>query len=284
MLRSPMIQLCRFATCFAFLVAGNTLNAEEAKKLVIFSAMGDVPYAPAEDILLPKQVAALPATAEFVIHVGDIKPGSGACTEDVYIKVAGMLAKSKPPVFIIPGDNEWNDCTDPAEAWPFWETYFMRFDERWKHKIPVRRQKKNRPENFAFTRNGVLFVGINLVGGRVHDKEEWAKRHQQNVRWVRRALKESGANVGSLVLFGHANPNEKHDDFFKPFITTAKEFKKPILYLHGDGHRWIHDRPFAAKNILRVQVDQGGIAPPLTVTVTNDPKEPFQFDRRKTEK
>jgi hypothetical protein len=55
-----------------------------------------------------------------------------------------------------------------------------------------------------------------------------------------------------------------------------------VLYLHGDGHRWIHDRPFkAAKNILRVQVDQGGIASPLLVTVSDDPKQPFVFDRRK---
>jgi hypothetical protein len=76
-------------------------------------------------------------------------------------------------------------------------------------------------------------------------------------------------------------PFAKHKDFFQPFSKDAATFKKPILYLHGDGHRWIHDRPFPAKNMWRVQVDQGGIAPPLKVTVTDDAEEPFVFDRRK---
>ena len=35
-----------------------------------------------------------------------------------------------------------------------------------------------------------------------------------------------------------------------------------------------------AKNILRVQVDQGGIAPPLRVTVSDHAQQPFHFDRR----
>ena len=53
--------------------------------------------------------------------------------------------------------------------------------------------------------------------------------------------------------------------FSESAVKDAEQFEKPILYLHGDGHRWIHDRPGAAKNILRVQVDQGGIAK-ITVT------------------
>ena len=41
---------------------------------------------------------------------------------------------------IIPGDNEWNDCPDPAKAWAHWVRHFTRFDQRWKHKLPVFRQ------------------------------------------------------------------------------------------------------------------------------------------------
>jgi hypothetical protein len=63
-------------------------------------------------------------------------------------------------------------------------------------------------------------------------------------------------------------------------VKRLERWDKPVLYLHGDGHRWIKDRPFGAENILRVQVDQGGIAPPLKVTVTTDTDEPFEFDRR----
>jgi hypothetical protein len=247
---------------------------------VTFYAMGDVPYAPEEDALLPQQVAELPEDAEFVIHVGDIKDGASACDEAVYVKVAGMLQKATAPVFIIPGDNEWNDCTNPAEAWDSWEKHFTRFDQRWHHRLPVFRQL-DREENFSFVKNSVLFVGLNIVGGLVHDPAEWKQRHTDDLNWMRRNLRRFGDTVTSVVIFGHALPAAKHNDFFEPFNKDAQEFGKPILYLHGDGHRWIHDRPFAAQNILRVQVDQGGIAPPLQVTVTDAVADPFQFDRRK---
>jgi hypothetical protein len=258
--------------------------ATQVRSLVTFYAMGDVPYAPAEDVLLPQQIAELPQDAEFVIHVGDIKSGKPPCNEAVYNKVFGMLSQSAAPVFIIPGDNEWNDCLlpDPEQAWKYWDKYFMRFDRRWQHGLPVFRQLEHE-ENFSFVKGNVLFVGLNIVGGRVHDAAEWKQRHADNLDWVRRNLRRSGAAVSSLIIFGHAKPNANHNDFFEPFNIDAEEFKKPILYLHGDGHRWIHDRPFAAQNILRVEVDQGGIAPPVKVTVTDDATNPFQFDRRKPE-
>ena len=254
----------------------------EAVSRVTFYAMGDVPYAPEEDVLLPKQISELPKDAEFVIHVGDIKTGRPPCDEAVYKKVSGMLSQAVAPVFIIPGDNEWNDCINPAQAWKYWDEYFMRFDRRWQHELPVFRQLEHE-ENLSFVKGNVLFVGLNIVGGRVHDADEWKQRHADGLDWVRRNLRRSGADVSSLVIFGHAKPAANHADFFDPFNKDAEEFKKPILYIHGDGHRWIHDRPFAAKNILRVEVDQGGIAPPLKVTVTDDPTDPFQFDRRKPE-
>jgi hypothetical protein len=103
---------------------------------------------------------------------------------------------------------------------------------------------------------------------------------EENLKWTRQNLRQFGEEVSSLVLLGHATPNKNHDAFFTPFMEDATQFGKPILYLHGDGHRWIQDRPFQAKNILRVQVDQGGVAVPLKVSVTDDPEEPFQFDRR----
>lgn len=266
------------------------IDAQETTKsnpvvrdMVTFCAMGDVPYKPEEDVLLPWQIAEIPNEAEFIIHVGDIKSGSAVCDEAVYQKVSGMLRKTVAPVFIIPGDNEWNDCTNPAEAWEFWEQYFMRFDRQWNHHLPVFRQLE-REENFSFVKGNVLFVGLNIVGGRIHDAAEWKKRHADNIEWVRRNLHQFGDKVSSMVIFGHAHPNVGHIDFFVPFVKEALKFKKPILYLHGDGHKWTHDRPFfPAQNVLRVQVDQGGIAAPLKVTITNHETKPFHFDRRKAQ-
>eukprot|EP00913_Durusdinium_trenchii_P022852 g21456.t1 len=182
--------------------------------------MGDVPYAPKEDKLLPRQIAELPTSAEFVIHVGDIKQGVTPCDEAVYIKVAGMLARSKVPVFIIPGDNEWNDCVDPAQAWLHWKKHFMRFDRRWRHRLGVFRQLE-REENFSFVRGKVLFIGLNLVGGQVQDAAEWKRRHAENLEWTQRNIKQFGAAVGSVVVFGHARPAPIHSDFFDKFAADA---------------------------------------------------------------
>ena len=247
---------------------------------VIFYAMGDVPYVDAEDKLLPQQIAAIPPDAQFLVHLGDIKDGATPCDEVIYEKVAGMLAKSNVPTFVIPGDNEWNDCQKPEQGWKYWQKYFRRFDQRWKHDFQLSRSKQH-DENFIFIHRQVLFVGLNLVGGRVHDPQEWKSRHRDNLNWTRAAILQHGKQVHAMVILGHANPQMNHDDFFKPFVQEALKFTKPILYLHGDGHRWIHDRPWEAKNILRVQVDQGGKAPPLKITIRNDPQNPFQFDRRK---
>tara|TARA_R110002095_G_scaffold105757_2_gene92556 strand:- start:6161 stop:7024 length:864 start_codon:yes stop_codon:yes gene_type:complete len=252
---------------------------DQSQSEVTFYVMGDVPYKPAEDVLLPQQIAAVPSDAQFVIHVGDIKGGAAPCNEAVFQKVAGMLSQSKTPVFIIPGDNEWNDCANPDQAWKLWEQYFMRFDRRWQHRLPVIRQWEHE-ENFSFVKGSTLFVGLNIVGGRVHDAAEWKQRHAADLDWVHRNLRRFGAEVSSLVILGHAKPIRIHNDFFDPFSKEALQFQKPILYIHGDGHAWIYDRPFAAKNILRVEVDSGGIAPPLKVTVTGDKNNPFQFDRR----
>ena len=155
----------------------------------------------------------------------------------------------------------------------------MRFDRNWQHDFRLYRQLEHE-ENFSFVKNGVLFIGINIVGGRVVDKAEWTQRHADDLDWVRRNLRRFSDHVSSMVLFGHALPVERHNDFFVPFSEEAETFGKPVLYLHGDGHRWIHDRPFPAKNILRIQVDQGGTAPPLKVTVTDGNANPFQVDRR----
>ena len=94
------------------LLVNSTSNSptDDQSSEVTFYAMGDVPYAPNEDELLPKQIENLPSDGQFLIHLGDIKDGASACDEEVYIKVSSMLRKASSPTFIIPGDNEWNDC------------------------------------------------------------------------------------------------------------------------------------------------------------------------------
>jgi hypothetical protein len=156
----------------------------------------------------------------------------------------------------------------------------MRFDQRWAHHFRVFRQLE-REENFALVHNGVLFVSIFLVSGRVHDKAEWDRRHEQDMQWIETTMRVFKNQVSSAVIFSHAFPTTAlHPGCAGRISAAAKLFGKPVLYLQGDGHKWLYDHPFANKSILRVQVDMGAIAPPVLVRITDNPRQPFYFDRR----
>jgi hypothetical protein len=180
-------------------------------------------------------------------------------------------------VFIIPGDNEWNDCSSPNTAWGHWAASFSRFEDNWAHSLQVARQSV-RPENFAFVQGGVLFIGINLVGGRVHDSNEWSRRMTDDANWVNENFDRYGSQITSAVVFGHAFPSGARQLFGSAFVSAAQELAKPILYMQGDTHSWTIDHPFsAAPNITRVVVDAG--VPSVRLTVNGRLPNPFQFDR-----
>ncbi len=263
------------------LVMGAMLLASSAlaeQPLITFSVMGDTPYSVGDARKLKHQIAHLNPDSEFVIHLGDIKTGITPCVDSWYQHVANILQQSPKRLFIIPGDNEWNDCFDPEEAWGLWTRYFLHFDNQWTNSLQVVRDGRH-PENFAFVSNGVLFVGINLVGGKVLDPIEWAFRDRDNIEWIESQWQNQKRLISNLVIFGHAMPASNHRTFFSMLNRMAQSFGKPMLYIHGDEHKWKKDYPFTAKNILRVEVEPGGRANPITVTVTNDPDEPFVFVR-----
>ena len=73
-------------------LATNSLIGEQSSE-VTFYAMGDVPYAPNEDRLLPKQIENLPTDGRFLIHLGDIKNGASPCSNaaSIYSVSSGLL-------------------------------------------------------------------------------------------------------------------------------------------------------------------------------------------------
>lgn len=86
------------------------------REVLLFSVMGDVPRSDAEKEILRRQIDRHNAVgrARFVVHVGDIKSGQSPCTEAAYDSVARILKSLDVPLFIVPGDNEWNDCIAPG--------------------------------------------------------------------------------------------------------------------------------------------------------------------------
>lgn len=229
---------------------------------------------------MEKQVALVSSDgqSEFLIHLGDIVSGSKKVwPEAQYLKIADILRKSKVPAFVVLGDNEYNDLDDPAQGLRFWRKHFLHFDKQFKYAPTIQRQK-GRDENFAWVSKGVLLVGVNLPGGRVHDKGEWARRLQDDADWVQDCMRKWHKDVRACVVMAQAEPTKPHEPFFKEFAAHCQEFEKPVLYLHADGHVWQVHKKWRAPNLTRVQTDMMGKAPPVLVTVTDEAT--FLFDRR----
>jgi calcineurin-like phosphoesterase family protein len=256
------------------------MTIERAAGSVTFAAMGDGPRAQDEEPMFLEQIAGVNADEDvaFLVHVGDITSGTDRLPEAYYIKVANYLRRSERPVFIVPGDNEWNDLDNPALGWTYWERHFLNFERYRRHGYEISRQPEH-PANVAWLADGVLMIGLNLVGGTIHDEREWRARHALNAQWVREQLGTRGRDAYAAVVFAQAKPHEKHADFFVPFIETVAEYGQPVLYLHGDGHVWEYEAEWRAPNLTRVQVDQVKRNPPLRVTVSPQ-GDTFTFDRR----
>jgi len=247
-----------------------------------FAATGCGPYSAEEEPVLEGYLdrVSQDGKSEFLVHLGDVVSGSKKTwPESQYTAVATLLKKSKRPVLVVLGDNEWNDLDNPSEGLEFWDRNFRNFEQYFPD-APLLEKQSVRPENFAFVAKGVLVIGLNIVGGRVHDKEEWASRLQHDADWVKEQFQRHQSDTRSAVLLAQAMPRPDHELFFQQLTTYCQEWQKPVLYLHADGHVWQVEKAWRAPNLMRVQTDQVGRNPPVLVTVTDDPSEPFLFDRR----
>jgi hypothetical protein len=244
---------------------------------ITFSIAGDHPYEEEEiaEFEQHMQLHNLYSPSEFLVHVGDIREGSGICEEARYDTVAAALRSLAVPAFMIPGDNEWTDCANPDSAWTWWENAFLDLELDFCATFPVERQAVRR-ENFAFVRSGVLFVGINLPNGSADDEDQ---RLDDNAAWVDYQFLDKRWQVRAAVVFGHAGRSSSRDRFFDQFRLSAATFAKPILYAMGDEHEWDHDDPWLEPNIQRVIIEAGSSETPVQVTVTADSVAAFQFVR-----
>lgn len=289
---------------------------------ITFSAMGCGPYTPADKpaVVFYIQQENRERTSEFMVHLGDVfkapavkkpeaSPFSPAVktgppeppgpdqmpTEAEYRWTSDLLSNSNTiPTWIVPGDNEWSDLEDPVHGWKWWHKYYGRFEERFPSAWGTERQM-DRAENFTFTRKGVVFIGLNLVGGRIHDPAEWAVRLPHDAAWIKEVLaRPSMTDVRAAVILCQANPfvikpgepKDKFKPFLVPFREVAADWKKPLLFLHADGHVWTDDQPWPEKNIRRIQVDKWDAKFPtvqFTVADTGDAKTMFTFNRRLTD-
>ena len=268
--------LSRTGSLLSFLILlGANQPAWTQEQPVIFSATGDVPYGSSEVSIFQQQMLNHNkySPSAFLVHVGDILSGGSACNESVYSQVSSLMKTLTVPAYIAAGDNETVDCKAPAQGMNYFLKYFNNFEQNFCG-APYTERQSGRPENWAFTMNGVLFVGINLAYG-------GSTAQQQAADWVKQQLETKASTVRAAAVFAHYSPGN-FSTFSTPFRQAVAAFAKPVLFLHGHGHSWSTSYPFPEKNILRVQVDNGGAEDPVEVTVTMDNSSPaaaFVFKR-----
>lgn len=278
--RSGIENVLMLLAIVSILVACIPMNKmpKPIKQSFSFSVMGDVPRGAAEVVVLDSQILNINtrSASKFCFHLGDFKRGSEPCDEAVYQRVSSQLQNINRPVFMVMGDNEWNDCDNPDLAWEYWFQYFSMFENRWDHDLNVKHQPEQ-IDNFTFVYENVLFIGLNVVGSRIHDQIVWDKIESNDIIWMRQNIKNSHADA--LVILTQANPELNHPNLLTTFQDLAEEFKKPILFLHGDGHHWTFDSGWKTSSMTKIQIDKGSIADPLEVSYQPENTTPFSFDR-----
>lgn len=273
--------------------------AAGAQEAFHFMAIGDMPYNIPEDYekfdrlidRINKQ-----ANPAFTVHVGDIKSGSTHCSNEIFQKVLDRFNSFEAPLLFTPGDNDWTDCHrqsngsyDPIERLAKVRSMFFPNPSKslGKTKLDVESQAVVMREKFGayventrFVMNGVLFVTAHVVGSNNNleprDRKaalEYFDRNEANVAWLDAAFAKAKAEkLKAVVVMAQADlydirqqyptvPSASgHIDTIKAFERGAKTFGGPILYIHGDEHRFVIDRMVGTKltkpipNAMRLQV------------------------------
>ena len=279
-----------------------------------FAVLGDAPYFEWEKPRFRLVLRTLNATdVAFVLHIGDIfwRP----CSDENYRWVLGRMNSLRHPVVYTPGDNESFDCWEPGSGRYQPQERFARIRQIFfaqpgrslgRDPMPISSQGGEFVENSMWTRSGIVFATVDMIGtkngmadfpGRTAaDDVGSRKRTEAAAEWVRTAFREAaGSGAAAVVIAFHANANladpvnDEYRQAFEPFILTLEEeaerFPRPVLLVHGDGHKYIVDHPLVRRtthrpllNVTRMQVPGSPDVGWVRVYVRPGSAAPFSFE------
>jgi hypothetical protein len=297
------------------LMAVTTAFAETFK----FAAIGDMPYGdPAKThssfrALIGTINARQPA---FTIHVGDIKAGTGACSDALFQEQLDFMNSFDAALVYTPGDNEWTDCHrntagnfDPLDRLQKLRSmFFTEARSLGKGPIALERQSDLMPlyktfvENARFIIGGVQFVTVHVVGSNNNleprDRRaanEFFDRDEANVLWLRDTFtKAVSENAKAVVVamqadmfefdFGHLGRDQHltHSGFrniAETLVQAATVFARPVLLIYGDSHNFRVHTPFRKRlpTLLGLEVFGADQMHAVEVTVNTDDPAVFSF-------
>lgn len=290
-----------------------------------FVALGDMPYGPrAEAYPVYANLISLVnrAAPAFTFHVGDFKDGRSPCSDEEFENQRDFFNRFDSALVYTPGDNEWTDCGrpkagnfDPLERLArLREVFFAGSRSLGRAPMALQRQAEVMPahalyrENVRFERAGVLFATLHMVGSNnnldpKHAKAtaEYRAREAANIAWIRAAFEEARRSGAKAIVFAtQADPfvASEGDVAFPPkgaftasvgetLLPLAADWGRPVLFVHGDSHRFTIDRPFhriaghgrgpLVRNLVRLEVFGEDEVNAVRVGVDPDSPEVFSF-------
>jgi hypothetical protein len=210
-----------------------------------------------------------------------------------------------------------NPSLDPLERLTKLREIFFSTDESLgARKLKLAQQGRAVPENYRWSHAGVTFATLHMVGsnnnlGRTPEGDaEYKERNAANIAWMAETF-DTAKREGSLavVLLTQANPGFEStwarnrmgwyvgstgavapaerkptgfDDFLATLEDSTKNYRNPVLLIHGDTHIFRTDKPLVnAKTKQTVasfsRLETFGSPDVHWVRVTVDPKSPAVF-------
>lgn len=268
--------------------------AEKPVRFVVIGDMPytDTEYALLEhpDGAIAKALKAL--NPPVLIHLGDFKKGRLSCSDELYKDSYRQIAHLNPHKTVYtPGDNDWTDCDrfnmsiryDELERLDYLRQLFFHQDAYQLTKdIPGLIRQESFIENALWKTGSVVFATLHIPGTNNGRKEILRSdiqtaldaadyRDQSNAKWLQQlfATAESAQAVvivfhADLFDFDHDKPacsaeNPTECDGYRMLRdlikSTATQFKKPVLVIHGDTLAYCLNQPYTEiPNLWRLNV------------------------------
>lgn len=223
-----------------------------------FALMGDTPYSDGEVKRLDHLIDEVNGEPlAFVVHIGDITSGRGPCTDEWFAARKTQFARFKPPLVLLPGDNDWTDChrsgMDPLERLAHWRTLFCRRGGP----LSLEAQRGAYCEHVRWQAGNILFVALNVQGsnnnlGRTAAMdEEYATRMKAVLAWIDDAERVlQGRRLSKIVLLMQANPfltprkgPNGFDSLLERVDALVKANPGKVILVNGDSHTYHDDEP-----------------------------------------
>ena len=221
---------------------------------LVFGVMGDTPYNASEverlDHLLDDMNR---ERLDFVVHVGDIGGGRLGCSDAWFAARKRQFARLAHKFVLIPGDNEWLDCRDPAGRLAAWRTVFCA------PAFAVEVQSGEYCEHLRWSMGGALFVTLNVPGhdNNLRDPVEHAHRMAAVLEWLDQSAALAQRRSEILVVFMQANPflvlpRDGFADLRERLGRLGERMPGRVVLVHGDTHFYQDDEPLPGLHRLQV--------------------------------